>query len=77
MEPTTRLPRFNANSAWLSLPIASPALGAILVLERRPIARQADRPHGEAGSAYARHEFGPNDGRSASKWRAIIPPYPF
>lgn len=53
MESVTRLAWFDPNGARLSLPRASLTLRPILVLEGRPIARQSDRPHGEARSAYA------------------------
>ena len=73
MEAATLPARFNANSAWLSLPIASPALGAILALERGPIARQADRPHGAAESAHVARRVRAHSSLSQSNyWMPLL-----
>ena len=52
MEAATRLSRFNASSAWLSLPIASAAEWTIPVLKGRTIAGQPDLPNGAAESGH-------------------------
>ena len=58
MKAAARLAGLDANGARLALPIASPTRWPILVLEGRPIASQADRPHGEAGHADTARRIG-------------------